>query len=262
MTPRNHEDLAEFRASPLLRAAGFRHAFFTRRGGVSTGPYESLSFSIAAGDVPANVEQNVERAAAALGVAATRVFFLSQVHGRDTVVLDERDDRATVVRREGDAIVARRPGSAAAVRMADCVPILVGDRISGAALAIHAGWRGLVAGVIEAGILRLREVTGAAGDLVAAIGPHITVAAFEVSDEVAATLAACSSDHDVVVRKLGQKPHVDLARIARAKLREAGLPDAAVDQVPGCTHGDRSASFSFRRDGPKSGRHLAAIVPR
>src|SRR5690349_16339335 len=78
MTTRENRENAGFRTSPLLEKAGFRHAFFTREGGVSTGPYASLSFSVAAGDLPSNVEKNLERAAAVLGVAAERLYFLSQ----------------------------------------------------------------------------------------------------------------------------------------------------------------------------------------
>ncbi|HYQ29960.1 MAG TPA: laccase domain-containing protein, partial [Polyangiaceae bacterium] len=78
---------AEFLESALLRSAGFRHAFFTRKGGVSAGAHSSLSFSVAAGDSEANVKQNLTRAAAELGVASTRIHFLSQVHGRVTHTL-------------------------------------------------------------------------------------------------------------------------------------------------------------------------------
>ena len=94
---------AQFLESALLREAGFRHAFFTRHGGVSTGPYASLSFSIAAGDEPNNVRQNLERAGAALGVAPARIHFLSQVHGRAVHTLYGAEDQAALISVEGDA---------------------------------------------------------------------------------------------------------------------------------------------------------------
>jgi YfiH family protein len=250
------------RTSRLLGAHGFRHAFFTRTGGASTGPYTSLNFSISVGDSPDAVQQNLLRAAEFLGVDASRVFFLSQVHGREVCVLRGDEAHEAVLGREGDAIVSRDPTAAVAVRVADCVPILVGDAETGAALAIHAGWRGVVRGVVERGVETLREVAGGRGRLVAAIGPHITVDAFEVSADVAETLRAASPDPDVVATGFGPKPHVDLARIVRAKLVALGLPESSVELVPGCTVRDRDDFFSFRRDGAKSGRHLAAIVPR
>src|SRR5690242_9027464 len=84
---RNGEVAAEFLESALLSRAGFRHAFFTRRGGVSVGPYASLNFSRAVGDDPDRVARNVGLAAEALGVGSERVYYLSQVHGPDARVL-------------------------------------------------------------------------------------------------------------------------------------------------------------------------------
>ncbi len=249
--------------SPLLDAAGFRHAFFTRLGGVSTGPYASLNFSTAVGDAAAPVRENLRRAGLHLGVGAERVFFASQVHGADVLeLLGEEDREQVLLERRVDAIFSLKPGLACGVRTADCVPILVGDRKSGAGLAIHAGWRGTVLGVIEAAIGRLRERLGAAGDLIAAIGPHISVAAFEVSEEVASELSACSPVPDVVDRSRGEKPHVDLRRIVRGKLEVLGLGSEDVDDVLGCTVGEPARLFSYRRDGKQSGRHLSAVVPR
>lgn len=255
------ESPASSQQSPLLQAAGFRHAFFTRRGGVSSGPYESLSFSVAAGDLAGNVEENLARAARVLGVAPERVYFLSQVHGREVKLLEGGENRLEVLHERGDAVASLRGDLACAVRVADCAPVLIGDKSSGAAAAIHAGWRGVVAGVVAAAVDSLRARVGS-GDLVAAIGPHISVERFEVSEDVAAELAAASPDPDVVDRTRGPKPHVDLRRILRAQLRQLGLSDAAIDDVGGCTVGDPGLYFSYRRDGRQSGRHLAAIVPR
>jgi YfiH family protein len=261
MTQRESAAIPRFLTSPLLEKAGFRHAFFTRVGGVSEGPYASLSFSAAAGDSQKNVDANLERAAAALGVDASRLYFASQVHGCAGVWVMGNEDRKDVLRVEADAVAGENPRAAVCVRIADCVPILVGDRERGAAVAIHAGWKGLVAGVVEQGIAVLRRAGSAPKDLVCAIGPHITLPAFEVSDDVAQALRAASSDKDVVELSYGPKPHVDLARITRAQLIAAGVPGEAVDLVPGCTLREPDRFFSFRRDGAKSGRHLAAIVP-
>jgi YfiH family protein len=221
-----------------------------------------LNFSIAVGDTDTNVAENVARAAAALGVSVERVYYLSQVHGRGAVSLRGDESRAEVVTREGDAISSLNEHCAVGVRIADCVPILLADTETGAVAAVHAGWRGIVAGVVEAGVEAVRRAAGSAAGLVVAIGPHISVAAFEVSDDVAETLKACSPDPGVVDRSYGPKPHVDLARIATAKLEALGVPRASIDRVGGCTFLEPERYFSFRRDGPRSGRHLAAIVAR
>lgn len=254
-------EASSYQQSPLLQAAGFRHAFFTRSGGVSSGPYESLNFSVAVGDLANNVQENLARAARALGVTPERVYFLSQVHGAEVKLLEGGEDRHEVLHERGDAVAALCGDLACAVRVADCAPVLIGDKTSGAVAAIHAGWRGVVAGVVAAAVRRLRAEVGE-GELVAAIGPHISVANFEVSEDVAEKLAGASPDPDVVDRTRGPRPHVDLRRILRAQLRQLGLADTAIDDVGGCTVGDPRLYFSFRRDGRQSGRHLAAIVPR
>jgi YfiH family protein len=255
---------AEYLQSELLWRAGFRHAFFTRRGGVSDGPFASLNFSSAVGDRPERVAKNLELAANALGIDRARLFFLSQVHGSEVVVVDGSEDREVVLHQRGDGVASRTPGVACGVRAADCVPVLLAERSSGAVAALHAGWRGTVAGIVTAGLDALRALAGSESDFLAAIGPHISVGAFEVSEEVAAELARACPDPaaDVIARDKGPRPHVSLAKILRAQLVHGGLADDAIDEVGGCTLGEPERFFSFRRDGRTSGRHLAAIVAR
>ena len=247
--------------SQVLSNAGFRHAFFTRSGGVSEGPFSSLNFSVSVGDDPARVDENLRRASATLGVGCERIYYASQVHGRDAVRAEPCIEREAFLHIEADAVFGDTPGIACGVRSADCVPILIGDRSSGAVLAVHAGWRGVVRHVLDAGVARLRQSIGGDGDLVAAIGPHLSVIRFEVSEDVATELEQSSEERDVVDRT-HQKPRVDLRRIVRAQLRSLGLDDEAIDDVPGCTYSEPERFFSFRRDGKTSGRHLSAIVPR
>jgi YfiH family protein len=253
-------DQAEFLESRLLREAGFRHAFFTRNGGVSLGPYRSLSFSIAAGDSAGNVSQNLERAASALGVESTRIHFLSQVHGALSHTLSGRELQSALVEVEGDALVSCAPGLACGVRTADCVPVLIADRQSGAVAAAHAGWRGAVCGIVSSALAALRALSPSP-DWIAAIGPHISATAFEVSEDVAQTILAASRDPNIVDHT-HERPHIDLRRMLRAELRWQGLRDDAIEDVWGCTVSEPARFFSFRRDGKASGRHLSAIVPR
>jgi hypothetical protein len=246
--------------SSLLDQGGFRHGFFTREGGVSEGPFASLNFSALTGDDPALVQENLARAAARLGVAPARLFVLSQVHGVGCRQVTEGDEREIVAREEGDAVLAARGALACAVRVADCTPILVGDHESGAVAAIHAGWRGVELGIVGAAIQQLRVVAGPRARLAAAIGPHISFAAFEVGDDVADRLVAISPVEGVARRLQDGRMHVDLRRIVEAQLRQAGVGE--IDHVEGCTVREPARFFSFRRDGQRSGRHLAAIVPR
>lgn len=251
-------------ASPLLDGAGFRHAFFTRQGGVSRPPWDSLSFAVSVGDDEGDVRENYARAARALGVSASRVYVCSQVHGTDARVLTGEEAPAVVVRTgTADVTLSRVPGVACGVRSADCVPVLVGDRVTGAVAAIHSGWRGTVQNVTAAGIGALRELIGSDGDLVAAIGPHIAPCCFEVGEDVARDLAAASSlGERAVIRAEGRKPHVDLRAVVHAQLEAAGIEDARIDDVMGCTVCEKERFHSFRRDGKLSGRMLSAIVAR
>lgn len=253
---------AEFLTSSLLSNAGFTHAFFTRNGGVSPPPYASLSFSVSAGDSPDNVRENLVRAARILSVEPEKLFYLSQVHGRVLREVDGHSDCRRMLDTEGDALGSSDPSVACGVRSADCVPVLMADRRSGRVAAVHAGWRGVVAGAVESGVDWLKAGASGQADLVAAIGPHISVASFEVSVEVAAELAGVSPDPGVVHAEFGAKPHVDLRALVRAKLLSAGVSPGSVDDVAGCTVLDAARFFSFRRDGARSGRHLSAIVAR
>ncbi|KYF68394.1 peptidoglycan editing factor PgeF [Sorangium cellulosum] len=253
---------AEALQSPLLAAAGFSHAFFTRRGGVSAPPWDTLSFAVALGDDPAAVRENLERAARRLGIPAARLYYLSQVHGVAARVLTGDEDRDDVVREVGDVTLSRAAGVGCGVRSADCAPILLADRRSGAVAAVHSGWRGTALRVVVEAARALRSLAGPDADLVAAIGPHIEACCFEVGDDVAAELAACSAaGGSVVVRGASRaRPHVDVRSILKAQLAEVGLDAARVDDVRGCTACDPARFFSYRRDGQRSGRLLSAII--
>jgi YfiH family protein len=245
--------------SRLLQAAGFSHAFFTRRGGVSPAPFDSLDLSTNDPLRAAEFDANVRIVAAALGVDSSRLFMPNQVHGVDAVVVTGTEEAGEVRKCEADTVLGSRWDVACAIRTADCVPVLLGCRASGLAAACHAGWKGCVEGAIPAAVEALRAAGGT--DIIAAIGPHISVAAFEVAEDVAEQLAAASPATDVIERR-GEKLHVDLRKIARAQLLQSGLAPEAIDDVLGCTVLEPETFFSFRRDGALSGRQISAIVPR
>jgi YfiH family protein len=261
--------------SPLLISAGFVHAFFTRRGGKSAPPWDSLSFSTAQGDDPAAVHENRIRAARRLGVPERRLYYLSQVHGIEAQEVRGDESPDDVVRKVGDTTLSSTPYIACGVRTADCVPVLLGDRNTGAAAAVHSGWKGTLLRVVSVSVERLRLHIGGPGDLVAAIGPCISACCFEVGDDVATQLAQASSAGDSSLSwgppsaqarlKTGSPAptrRVDLRRIVRAQLLETGVSQDSIEDVPGCTYCEPERFHSYRRDGARSGRLLSAIVPR
>jgi YfiH family protein len=143
--------------------------------------------------------------------------------------------------------------------VADCVPVLVGDRATGRAAAIHAGWRGVVSGVVPAALATMR---GKPADLVAAIGPCIGPECFEVGEEVAEQITDAVPAPGVVARRGGGKAWVDLVVAVRAQLEACGVPAASIERVGGCTKCDAVLFHSYRRDGAASGRLLGVIAAR
>jgi YfiH family protein len=247
--------------SESLTRAGFAHGFSTRAGGVSEPPYDSLDFALLRD--PVRLRENQRRLAARVGFDPGRLFQARQVHGRALLVAAGAP--SSLVERDADALVAE-PGSgfAVAVRVADCVPVLLGDRATGRVAAAHAGWRGVVDGVLAAAVQQL----GGGRSLVAAIGPCIGPCCFEVGDDVATTIARATTA-EVIVRRdeAPGKAHVDLRRAVRAQLVSLEVEDGAIDDVPGrdreaCTRCQSERFYSYRRDGDASGRLLGVIVAR
>src|SRR5215831_7124488 len=204
---------------PLLRSRvlpdDFLHGFSTRVGGVSEGAYAWLNLGAKWGDDPARVRENRRRFFRAAGVEG--VLSVRQVHGADVTVVDAAlaTDPETVARTRADALVTPLPGVAVAVYTADCIPVLLADPVRGALGAVHAGWRGLVAGVIGAAVAALGRGGTRPRDVRAALGPSIGPCCFEVGDEVAAQFAPAFVKPGASVRG---RPLVDLRAAARQAL--------------------------------------------
>lgn len=256
--------------SPLLAEAGFTHAFSTRLGGSSLAPFDSLNLQsvqanarIAEGeprDSDASILENHARFAAAAGLARdARVVDISQVHSCTVVAA-----RAAMRERLAADALTSAPGEPAIlIRIADCVPVLVADPQTGCVAAVHAGWRGVVAGIVPAAIDALRARGVDPASCVAAIGPCISAAHFEIGPEVADALSAADLTACVAAPGiLGPKHHADLALGVRLQLERAGLARDRIDADPPCTFADRARFHSFRRDGARSGRLAAIIAPR
>ncbi len=210
----------------------------TRRGGVSSGSFESLNLGEHVGDTPAHVAENRARVQAVLGAAEPH--WLRQVHGVQVARLD--GDPA----QEADAAVTARTGQACVVMTADCLPVILCDRAGTRVAAAHAGRRGLSAGVLEAVIVAMDAPPG---ELLAWMGPAIGPQAYEVGEEVRAAFLAHSPQAAQAFRpgRTAGKWWCDLYRLARQRLQAAGVE--AVHGGGFCTHTEQERFFSFRRDG-------------
>jgi purine-nucleoside/S-methyl-5'-thioadenosine phosphorylase / adenosine deaminase len=237
--------------SPLL--ATFPHGFTTRDGGVSDPPYDRLNLGGFVGDDPGRVAENWRRLEQATGLAFARV---RQVHGARVV----RADAAGPPVEDADAIVSARAGVAACVSVADCVPVLLADPVSGAVAAVHAGWRGTLARAAAEGVAALaREVGASPAHLLAAIGPSIGPCCYEVSEDLAARFEA---ELGSAALAPGPRPRLDLWRANTRVLALAGVDADRVAVLGRCTSCERDLFFSHRRDAGRTGRQMAFIAPR
>ncbi len=210
----------------------------TRRGGVSAAPYCSFNLGDHVGDDPQRVAQNRADLTACLPALPA---WLTQVHG--TIVLD-----AAIVTGapKADASVARSPGVVSVVMTADCLPVLLCDRAGTVVAAAHAGWRGLLDGVLERTVEAMAKP---AAELLVYLGPAIGPTAFEVGDEVRRAFVAHSAQAADAFRPGANagKWLADLYLLARQRLQGVGI-----DNVYGghdCTYSDAERFFSYRRDG-------------
>jgi polyphenol oxidase len=239
--------------SPLLAASGFPDHGFTTRFGVDG---EEVDLGDPRGRDAHDVARAWDVALGPFGGGVHRVVLLRQVHGAAVVLADRPSGLASPFA-TADAVITATPGLVLAVRTADCVPILLA--VPGAVAAVHAGWRGLVAGVISEAVRRLCEVSGCRSEVVvAAVGPHAGVDHYETGPEVVDALVASGLDRARVGR-LGPRgrEHTDLAAAAVEQLAGAGV--VRVDLVNPCTISEPGL-HSHRRDGGAAGRQAALIA--
>lgn len=244
---------AGLRCQPLSAVA--RHVFTTRQLGLRGAPADSAG--------------EWAQVVAAVGVRAEQLMRVRQVHGRTVRVVTRGSPADAGVRPDGDAIVSNVPGLALAVLVADCVPILLADPVSGAAAAIHAGWRGTCAGVVDAAIRAMREHFGTDPQhLAAAVGPSIGACCYEVGEEVRSTFLSADlrgTDPDTWFRTVSGPAAVpslrlDLWTAIADQLAACGVPPARMWRCGLCTQTHAALLDSYRAAGAAAGRMAAVVV--
>lgn len=247
----------------LDAAAGIRHGFFTRRGGVSRGAYDSLNCGLGSRDEPERVAINRARAADRLGFAADALVTACQVHSARVEVVD-RPWPAGAARPQVDALVTRTPGIVLGVLTADCAPVLLADADAGVIGAAHAGWRGAKAGILEAAVAAMTALGARPAGISAAVGPCIQQQSYEVAADFRAAFVTDEPDTGALFAPATRDGHYmfDLAGYVRRRLTALAL--AAVEVFADDTAGDADNFFSYRRTtltgGGDYGRGLSAIA--
>lgn len=244
----------------LTHVSGIAHAFSTRR---ADGGHD---FDLGGADpVDDAVRTRRRRLSAVAEVAPASPLILCQVHEATVVRAADASDGATA----DGAVWARAdgPSQAPSVRTADCVPILIVDRLGAAAAAVHAGWRGTARGIAARAVEALAECGARPADLIAALGPAILPCCYEVEAEVHEEVArACGGGQGLagLGRPSGRPGRVrlDLHAANRLQLLGAGLGPDEIHAAPWCTHCHEEQFFSFRRDGRAAGRQMALVGAR
>jgi YfiH family protein len=245
-------------AKGFKNLAGIAHGFFTREGGVSTGLYESLNCGPGSGDDTAAVAENRARVAAALG---GRLASLSQIHSPFVHVAGA--DWNAAARPQGDGFVTAAPGLALGILTADCAPVLFADAEAGVIGAAHAGWKGALSGVLEATVAAMESLGARREHIIAAIGPAISAANYEVSGDFRARFLEADTAHARFFQP-GRDGHwyFDLTGHAGALLAGMGL--AHFEALNLCTYPEENGLFSFRRTTHRGegdyGRQVSAIL--
>ena len=248
--------------SALAADGVVRHAFFTRQGGVSEGLFASMNCGFGSGDDRGKVSQNRARAAARLGVAPERLLTCHQIHGTEVVTV-ERPWRYEEAPR-ADAMVTVAPGIALGVLAADCAPVLFLDPEAKVAGAAHGGWRGALAGVMEATIEAMIRLGARAEQIRAGIGPCIAQSSYEVGPEFRDAFIAEAANNSGFFVPAPRAGHFlfDLPGFIAARLGRLRL--AAVERTAYDTGADEALFFSYRRACLRGesdyGRALAAIA--
>ena len=233
--------------SPLLKRDGIVHAFTTRAGGVSGGPYASLNMTRSRGDSAEHVATNRERVRQALGL--DYLAFAIQVHGRAVVRVDD-PPKGDQTAGEADAMITDKPGIGLVCQTADCTPILLFDPKRRAVAAIHSGWRSTVLDIVaETVAAMVREYGTDPANLIAAIGPSISAANYRVGPEVVTEFETAFADVTGILSALDEAggAQLDVGEACRRQLLAAGIHGAQIDRSPLCTYAEEPRLFSARR---------------
>ena len=231
-----------------LERAGFTHAFTTRLGGVSPLPDAALNLGNFNQDSADNIHENRRRLLDALNISDWPLVTAKQIHSADVTLVNKAQDEPTTC----DALTTDLPQTMLAIQTADCMPILLGDQRTRAVAAVHAGWRGTLAGIVARTLESMQHAYGTrSADVIAAFGPTIQAPNFEVGPEVIAQFESAFefAPQAVSQRKPTGQAHLDLAFINRQLLQNAGVPSSQIFDCGLCTVERNDLFFSYRKEG-------------
>lgn len=237
----------------------------TRHGGVSKGNYGEFNINTYCGDNPADIAANRKILEKQLGISDDRLIMPHQIHLTHNRVVDDFMLSLSAVSRspllEGfDSLTTNIKDVCIGVSTADCIPVLLYDSKHHASAAVHAGWRGTVKRIVTVTLRSMEKEYGTdAKDILAVIGPGISLKNFEVGDEVYDAFAKEGFDMSLIAQRF-EKWHINLPLCNQLQLEKMGVPRDNIHQSGICTYDDVDDYFSARRLGIKSGRIFTGII--
>lgn len=244
------------------------HFVTTRIGGTSEGAYDSFNCSPYSGDEPEAVLQNQQLLCNAISCSIEQLIIPFQTHGTKIGIVDadfiaQSEEGRQELLHGVDALITKELGYCVCISTADCVPVLLYDKEHQVVAAVHAGWRGTVNYILGLTLERMRMMYGTEGsDMIACIGPSISLESFEVGDEVYEAFRTNGFDMGRIstFKKESGKHHLDLWEANRLQLLDFGVPSHQIEVSGICTYMEHETFFSARRLGIKSGRILSGIM--
>ena len=245
----------------------------TRKGGCSEGNYAEFNINYYCGDSEEAIQENRSSLCRYLGISEDRLVMPHQVHQTKVVAVDEAflglSNAERKARLEGvDALMTNLAGVCIGVSTADCIPVLIYDRVKRVSCAIHAGWRGTVKRIVETAVEAMIFTYGSRpSDLLAQIGPGIHLESFEVGDEVYEAFAKEGFAMETISQRFPaadgssiEKWHIDLPMCNLQQLLSKGIPQSQISVSEVCTFQQSETYFSARRMGINSGRIFTGIL--
>ena len=230
----------------------------TRHGGCSEGAYATMNCTHYCGDSPKNVQENMMILRNLFPVPPRALIVPHQTHSTNVRIISALPTEEELY--DVDAVITHLPGYCVCVSTADCIPVLLYDKRNLVVAAAHAGWRGTVGGIVQKTLTTMRQEYGTdMNDVLACIGPGISLESFEVGDEVYESFSKAGYDMNRIAKKY-DKWHIDLWEANRIQLEEVGVKHANIETAGICTYKEYHDFFSARRLGIKSGRILSGIM--
>jgi len=242
-----------------LYNGGVIHAVFTRQGGVSPSPWNSLNLGSTVGDESGNVDENKRRALRAMGVKPETVYDVWQVHS-NKIVITNAPRAISQPHQKADGILTTEPGVTLLMRFADCVPILIHDPANKVVGIVHAGWQGTVKKIAAKLVERMVDVYGTCPkDLLVGIGPSIGPQSYEVGTDVIKKVYDAFGDaaDSLLIKYNNETVHFDLWHANEKLFRDSGVENIEVAGI--CTASNIRDWFSHRAEQGRTGRFGAMI---